>query len=85
MREEMHTVLLDQANSRALRPRPRQAPTFLLAEFGFLGAVVYTRRQMPRLQGWPCSARYLGLRGLPAPPLRPPASSCRGEVGSVKG
>ena len=29
--------------------------------------------------------RDLGLRGLPAPPLRPPASSCRGEVGSVKG
>lgn len=33
--------------------------TLRFAEFGFLGAVVYTRTQMPRLQGLPWSARYL--------------------------
>eukprot|EP00955_Chlamydomonas_euryale_P094782 364891-Chlamydomonas_euryale.AAC.6 len=39
--------------------------TFRLAELGFLGAVVYTRTQMPRLHGLPCSARYFTFRVLP--------------------
>ena len=41
-----------------------------IAELGFLGVVVYTRRQIPRLAGHPCKAGEEVFARFPARPKR---------------